>query len=225
MQKKFIGEGLNGKCYELKTGEILKIFKIPKEISEMKKYKAFLEYKNDSIIFPHKFITNGKYFTGYISKKASGMRMDNCLSLYNFNDISKNLIKLENDIYLLSSDNILMCDNRSENMFYDGQKFSVIDVDEYFFYDCPNEFDNSYCFSRNISKVENAIYEIFCNEISKCNLSINDKHKILSNFRKYIFWEYGPSIQILKYKKIIDDVLKDDVLSLENVKQITKKRR
>ena len=24
MQKKFIGEGLNGKCYELKTGEILK---------------------------------------------------------------------------------------------------------------------------------------------------------------------------------------------------------
>lgn len=222
MQKKLIGEGINGKCYELETGEVLKRFKLKRDISELKKYKRFLEYENDSVFFPYKFFTDRKYINAYISKKAPGKQICNCLPLYSFNDISRDLFKLERDILLVSSGNILMCDNHSENMLYDGSKFSIIDVDEYFFYD-TTEMDKNYVYIRNITKIENAIFEVFCDYIDKCNLSSNDKFEILRSFRKYIFWDYGPSLQVLEYKNILENVLKEEVKVLDDVKKIIKR--
>lgn len=221
MQKKYIGEGLNGRCYELENGEILKVFKIQRDIEELNRYKRFLEYKNDSVYFPYRFITNKKHIKGYISKKAPGKGLDDSLSLFDLEKISTHLIKLENDIALVSNGSIIMCDTHSENILYDGMKFSIIDVDEYFFYECPNNFDNTYPYERNISKIESAIYGVFCNELGKCNFK--DKQKILNELKKYIFWNYGPSNQVLQYKMILERVFKENISSLDKVKEIAKK--
>ena len=222
MQKKYIGEGINGRCYEIENGEVLKVFKIKPGIEELKRYKSFLEYSNDSILFPYRFITTKKYIKAYVSKKAPGEKIYNCLGVYGLDKISKDLIKLEKDVLIISKGNIVMYDNHSENMLYDGNKFSVIDVDDYSFYDCPNNFDYTYPYDRNVLKIEGAIFEIFCNEIGKTNLSIKDKNKLFEEFRKYLFWNQEPSYQVFKYKNILEKFLNEKIYSLESVKKITK---
>ena len=72
MYKKFLGEGVSGKCYELADGSVLKIFKIPVDISESEKYDYFAKYQCDSILFPYKLKKTNKYIKGYITKKAPG---------------------------------------------------------------------------------------------------------------------------------------------------------
>lgn len=223
MYKKFLGEGIYGKCYELKSGEVLKIFKIPRDIDDLKKYKRFLEYKNDSVLFPYRFNIEKRHIKSYICAKAPGDKIYNSLAQYDIFNISKHLFKLERDIGFISNGNIIMYDNHSENMFYDGVKFSVIDVDEYDFYDYVYKHDLAYVYDRNMSKIETCMYEIFCNEISKTELSNNDKHVIYDQFKKYIFWDCNPSSQILIYKNILEKFLNENITSLDSVKVLTKR--
>ena len=129
--KKKIGSGLNGRCYELTNGDILKIFKIPKDISEIDKYKLFQKCQNESIIFPHDFYIKRNMFYGHISAKAPGQNVYTGLKFYSLDRILKSSLKLDRDVMYLSSEGIIMSDVHEENMFYDGDRFSIIDVDEY----------------------------------------------------------------------------------------------
>ena len=120
MKKKFINEGRYGWCYELENGDILKIFKTPKNPSSVKKFEYFKKYSNNSIVFPHNLIVQGDKFRGYITKKVEGEPFDKSLMIYNIEDMYNHIITLEKDIDYISKGRIKMKDAHSDNIFYDG---------------------------------------------------------------------------------------------------------
>ena len=57
------------KLFILDDDNILKLFKNPKEIYEIDRYKYMLNYDNESLVFPFEFIYDEKNFYGYITKR------------------------------------------------------------------------------------------------------------------------------------------------------------
>lgn len=129
--KSYLGAGYYGECYELANGRVLKIFKIPKRKQNLEKYYHFLEYRNETIIFPDEFITNLFHFQGHISDKAPGKNISDCIAQSSILLTAKALEKADSDIKVISDGGIIMSDIHPGNVFFDGHKISFFDVDEY----------------------------------------------------------------------------------------------
>lgn len=127
-----LGEGIQGVCYELPSGMIYKEFKEPKPKSEMERYEEFKDLETSSIIFPDKLVYGLRYFKGHISKKAIGDKLNESYMDVNLVDLTKSLVKLDDDIEFLSSRSIQMRDIHSGNVIFDGTNLSVIDIDSYY---------------------------------------------------------------------------------------------
>lgn len=211
--KKKIGEGTTGICYELKTGEVVKLFKIPQSISEIEKYKKFLERENDSILFPYDFIIRGKKFLGYITKKASGEIIEKSLRKYSLERISLNSYKLDKDIMYVSEARILINDVHQENMFYDGNAFSIIDTDSF----DMSIYDVDDTYHKNIKRVKRAILEVIYEDISNKGIVLN-KNKFYLELYKCVTWDYPLPDSILHFKECVEKYCGQKVDSLESVK-------
>lgn len=198
--KKYIGEGLNGICYELTSGEVLKLFKVSSDLEDIEKYKSFLKYKNNSILFPYEFLTKRNKFIGYISEKASGEALDKSILLYDFEQMYLSAKKLEQDIRHVSNGNIYMHDLHSKNIFYDGNEFNIIDTDAYNF----SHFDEETLYYINIKKIKRAILEALYDELFKKGFP-NSNSKVYHELRKYCVWDYDISDAFLNFKNIIED--------------------
>lgn len=197
-EKKYIGSGLFGDCYELTNGDILKIFKTPQSISNIKKYKLFQNYQNESFIFPYDFYIKRKKFLGYVSKKAPGKGLDESFKLYNLENLSKNLFKLDRDIMYISSGGIIMRDVHSDNVFYDGNKYSIIDTDAYKF--CGGDFDKESIYYDNIRKIKCAIFESIYENF------VDDKDsRLYHELRKYCIWNYNVGDALLSIGNKIEE--------------------
>ena len=182
--KKLIGIGLTGTCYELSNGDVLKVFKIPRDISELKKYKLFSEYPNDSIVFPKEILSTKKKIYGHISDKAVGEVIETSFKAYDLNRISISTLKLDKDIAYISSGGIFMRDVHSHNMLYDGEKFNVIDTDEY--YILKDDYEKVYY--NNLRKIKLAFLDIIYEEHV-----INKDYRVYYELRKYCMWDYNIS--------------------------------
>lgn len=196
--KKYIGSGLFGDCYELTNGDVLKIFKMPQSISNIKKYKLFQNYQNESIMFPYDFYVKHRKFLGYISKKAPGKGLDESLKLYNLEDLSKDLFKLDRDVMHISGGGIIMRDVHSDNVFYDGNKYSIIDTDAYKF--CDEDFDQVSIYYDNIRKVKSAIFESIYE-----NFVIDKDTRLYHELRKYCIWNYDIGEALLNISNKIEE--------------------
>ena len=214
MDNKFIGKGQCGKCYELENGNVLKIFNRPKSISELKKYKTFLNYKNETIVFPHEFVTTMTKLKGHISKKVYGHKLDTEeFKLYKIDDMYRGLFHLEKDIDFISNSNIRMIDTHSGNIFYNGSKFSIIDVDSYQIYDNLSD--------RIIYKNTMIIKEIFYNLfISSGNIKSKSDLDLL--LRKYIFWDSSICETVYEFKNIIEKYYKNNIETIDDIKRLVK---
>ena len=129
--KKILGEGRMSRCYLLEDGNVLKLFKHTRNLYEMDNFKYFLQYSNDSFVFPFDFIYDSRNFYGYIMKKAPGKTLKQIFSKSTLTNLSNHSYKLERDIDFISSGGIFIYDFHDENVLYDGNKYSVIDPDEY----------------------------------------------------------------------------------------------
>ena len=159
--KKYIDEGTYGRCYELVNNDILKIFKIPKGKSEIQKMKSFCDIDTKTIIFPKELLVSRDTLFGFSMRKAQGNKLYETFRNYDLEEASFNTINLENDIINISDLGIRMYDIHSENIFYDGFNYSVIDTDEYDYCDF-NKDDLEYF---NIKQFYSVFIELFINEL------------------------------------------------------------
>ena len=211
---KKLGQGKFGICYLMENGYILKKFNVPLPVVDLDKFKYFLKYKNDSIMFPINFIYDDVYLYGHISKRAFGKRLVDTFSSSNLLNMSTRSIKLENNIKYISKGKIQMFDIHDENVIYDGNKFSVIDTDQYF------KMNNLY----TIKEVENINIGYYKNMIKELTISNLSKFKynrfIIDKLYKYEKLDISGSEMIYKIKCDLDKYYKEDIKSIEDIGKV-----
>ena len=186
--KQFFDKGRLSKCYLLDDGNILKLFNQPKKLYEMDMFKYFLQYKNDSFIFPFEFIYDSRKFYGYIMPKAPGKTLFQVFSKSNLLDLSKHSYKLEEDIDFISDGGIALYDLHDKNVLYDENKYSVIDHDE-------NAVSNNLL---RVKQFNHSTHRLLISDLFLDNIE-NEKHTklIRENISKYKNIFIRPSEMIL----------------------------
>ena len=209
--KKYIGEGIQGKCYELKNGIILKKFKYPRDIEDIEKFKYFLEYQNDSFMFPFDFIYNKRNFHGYFCKKALGKSLGQTFKDSNLIKMAENSQKLEEDINKVSDGKIRLYDIRYENILYDQNKLSVIDPDEFSHLD--------YLTTDQVKRDNNNQYRSLIVNLFLRNLQFNEQSFKLYRIDDYRRSNIPVSEIIYRIKRDLDRYYNVDIQTLDELKK------
>lgn len=200
-----------GTLYLLDNDNILKIFKEPKRLHEIDKYKYMLKYINESFIFPFEFIYDSEKFYGYITKRATGKTLDLIFSQSNLIELSNNSKNFESNLDYVSKGGIILSDFHSSNMIYDGKKITAIDPDDNDIYRSISEATstNQYYHKLEICKLFDANIE-------------NNKHMKLvkDNISKYKYGKFRPSEIILKVKEDIEGITKEEINTIDDVNNI-----
>ena len=214
--KKFIGEGTYGKCYELSNGDILKVFKIPKDKYEIKKLESFSKIDTKTIIFPKELLILKNTLLGYSMRKAPGEKIYDNFKYYDLNKAALNTVNLEKDIIKISGMGIETYDIHPENIFYDGLNYSIIDTDEYEF--CEINTDDLEYF--NIKKISNAFIEVFIEELLNANFFCDKHYEFLSKLRFYKSKGYELNKLIIKLKNEIENYFNTEITTLSDIHKI-----
>lgn len=202
--------------YKLEDGNILKLFKNPRSVSEIARFKYFLNYANDSFVFPFEFIYDSEKFYGYITRFALGKTLEEVFPKSNLIDMSKNSFKLEKNIDFISTGGIILYDFHSENLLYNGNDYSAIDHDE-------NGIGKDI---ESIKEQNRHRYRILMGNLFLNNLEgINNRHLklIKDRIREYKYLQIEPSEMILKVKEDVDKYFKEEISSLEDITNIIKR--
>ena len=199
------------RLYILEDGNILKLFKNSKDLYEIDRYKYLLNYDNESFVFPFEFIYDSEKFYGYITKRVYADTLESNFSKNNLLDLSNNSIKLEKDINYVSKGGIILYDFHSENILYDGKKYSLIDHDENAIYRHPDDAKNT---NQNYHRI--VIGNLFLDNIE------NNKHTklIKDKISKYKYMKMKPSEMIIRIKEDIDKQFNTDISKIENLNDI-----
>ena len=204
------------KLYLLEDDKLLKLFKNPRDISELERYKYFMDYANDSFIFPFEFVYDSKKFYGYITKRVYADTLESVFSKSDLLELSSNSFKLEKDIDFVSSGGISLYDFHSENVLYDGNNYSVIDHDE------NGILQNiGYVKKRNRQVHKILISRLFLEKLEE--LDFNHTKLIRENILGDMYSEIKPSELIIKIKEQIDKEYKEDVKKLEDITNIVRR--
>ena len=131
ISKKLLKKGTTAKCFLIQNGDVFKQFNTPLNISDVGRFKYFLDYQNENILFPFDFIYDSKRFYGYVTKRAVGDTLRESFSSSDLKKLSNNSIAVEKNIEFVSQGKILMHDLHSDNVIYDGNLIQIIDPDEY----------------------------------------------------------------------------------------------
>lgn len=212
--RKFLGKGTMSRCYLLEDGKVLKLFKRTRNLYEMDNFKYFLEYSNDSFVFPFEFIYDSRKFYGYIMKKAPGKALKQIFSKSTLTNLSNHSYKLERDIDFVSSGGIFLYDLHDENVLYDGNKYSVIDPDENAISDNPlraKEFNNK--------AHRMLIGNLFLDNIE----SIKHTRLIRKNIYEYKNIGIRPSEMIAQVKSDMENYYKEKIETLEDINNIIRR--
>lgn len=217
-KKKFLGKGACAKCYVLEDGNVFKNFNYPLNISDIDRFKCFLQYKNESFLFPFEFIYDTKKFYGYITKKAQGIVLKKSFSSSNLENLSKNSIRLEKDIRYISEGKIVIHDLNSENVIYNEKKFVVIDPDEYGIRYSASKDDVE---KINLDKYRKRITNLFL-----MNLPLNkDTKYIIDIIAKHKYSNAKVSDIILDIKNNMENYYKEKIETIDDVREIIKKSK
>lgn len=214
--KKFLGKGNYGKCYELESGSILKLFNKPQSLIEIDKFRYMLKYKNESFLFPFDFVYDDKKFYGYISKKSLGIPLKDSFSSSNIEELSNNSILLEEDILKISEGRILIDDFHEGKIMYDGQKLEVIDTD---FYQALVPFT-----PKEIRKDNLFHYKIVLARLFKTNITyIEDTKYIFGQIDKYLHSDILPSDMIASIKEDMEKYYKEKIKTMNQIQKIIRR--
>lgn len=214
--KEKIGEGACGVCYLINKNYVLKKLNTPLPVIEIDKFKYFLNYKNDSIMFPIDFLYDDINLYGYITKKAYGESLFNKFSSSNLIKLSMHSIKLENDIKYISDGKIIIEDLHDENILYDKNKLSVIDTDLYL--KAGDLYSKKEILERNINSYKNVIKNLTIFSSLKFNCS----SFIINKALKYEKLNISASEMIYKLKCDLDKYYKTDIQSIDDIKKVSR---
>lgn len=202
------------KLYILEDGNILKLFKNPRDVSEIDRYRYMLNYDNDNFVFPFEFIYDNRKFYGYITRRVNGKTLGSVFSKSILLDLSTNSHRLEKNIDYVSDGGITLYDLHSENILYDGKNYSVIDHDENGLYRKPQDAK-----SDNRFYYRTVIGNLFINNIE------NNKHTrlIKENINKYIYMKMFPSEMIVKVKEEMEKYYKEKIDTIDDLHTILRR--
>lgn len=215
-KKELFVESRSANLYKLENGNIFKMFKKPKPVSEIDKFKYFLNYQNDSFVFPFEFIYDSEKFYGYITKYVKGETLEDAFSKSSLYDLSKNSLKLEKNIDYISSGGIVLKDFHEQNLLYDGKKYSAIDHDR-------NTIENGIkeIKIKNQGSYRTLIINLFVDNLR--NIDFDHTKLIRKQIYQYRYIRIKPSELIITIKEELDKIYKEDINTLDDITQILKR--
>ena len=216
INKKLLKEGTTAKCFLLQNGNVFKQFNKPLRISDVERFKYFLNFENESILFPFDFICDNKKFYGYVTKRAIGETLSQSFSNSNLEKLSTHSIKVEKNIDFVSEGKILMHDLHSDNVIYDGNLVQIIDPDEYGIRDIYT--------TEEIKDINFKYYRTLISNLFITNIGINkDTQYIIDkiNFHKYT--GYRASEVIIKIKDEMEKYTKEQIETVDDFNRIIRK--
>ena len=193
---------------------ILKLFKNPRDLYDLERYKYFMNYQNDSFIFPFEFIYDSKKFYGYKTKRVYADTLESIFANSDLLKLSTNSFKLEKNIDFVSNGGISLYDFHSKNVLYDGNMYSVIDHDEN---GISNNLEDTKKRNQHAHRV--LIGNLFIEKLK------NFKHTrlIKKNIDKYIYSTIKPSEMIVSIKEQLDKEYKEDIRELDDITKIVRR--
>lgn len=143
---KLIGVGTTARCYKLKDGSVLKLFKknynanllLTKEIFN-EDLSRFNTITNDTFIGPEACIIDNDKIVGYIYPYVEGCSLKQIDNNIKLRDIFKNYEKLLIDTKEISDKNFRLFDIHNGNIIYSNGFLRIIDLDKGYFYDEGDE--------------------------------------------------------------------------------------
>lgn len=216
MSKKLLKKGTTAKCFLLQNGNVFKQFNSPLNISDVERFKYFLNFENENILFPFDFVCDNKKFYGYVTKRAIGDTLTESFSSSNLEKLSTNSIKVEKNIDLVSQGKILMHDLHSDNVIYDGNLMQIIDPDEYGIRDIYT-----------VEEIKDTNFKYYRTLIS--NLFINDleinknTQYVIDKINLYKYTGYRASEVIIKIKDDMEKYTKETINTVDDFNRIIKR--
>lgn len=216
INKKKLDKGMTSQCYLLQNGNVFKQFNTPLNIKELDKFKYFLNFENENILFPFDFVYDTKKFYGYVTKRAFGQTLRESFSSSNLEKLSTHSIKVESNIDFLSKGKILMNDLHSNNIIYDGNLIQIIDPDDY-------EIRHNY----NYNKIKELNFKDYMTVISNqfvINIGISTKTRyIIDKINIYKYTGKTASEFIIKIKDEMEKYTKEKIETVEDFNNIIRR--
>jgi len=216
ISKKLLKEGTTAKCFLLQNGNVFKQFNNPLSISDVERFKYFLNFENESILFPFDFIYDNKKFYGYVTKRAFGQTLRESFSSNNLERLSTHSIKTEKNIDFVSQGKILMHDLHSDNVIYDGNLIQIIDPDEYGIRDIYTVDE--------IKDINFKYYRTLISNLFITNIGINKNTQYIIdkiNFHKYTGYRASEVIINIKYE--MEKYTKETINTVDDFNSIIKR--
>ena len=216
ISKKLLKKGTTAKCFLLQNGNIFKQFNNPLCISDVERFKYFLNFENESVLFPFDFIYDNKKFYGYVTKRAFGQTLRESFSGSNLERLSTHSIKTEKNIDFVSQGKILMHDLHSDNVIYDGNLVQIIDPDEYGIRDIYTVDE--------IKDINFKYYRTLISNLFITNIGINKNTQYIIdkiNFHKYTGYRASEVIINIKYE--MEKYTKETINTVDDFNSIIKR--
>lgn len=216
ISKKLLKKGTTAKCFLLQNGNVFKQFNAPLNISDVGRFKYFLDYQNENILFPFDFIYDSKRFYGYVTKRAVGDTLRESFSSSDLKKLSNNSIAVEKNIEFVSQGKILMHDLHSDNVIYDGNLIQIIDPDEY-------GIRESYTIEA-IKDINFKYYKTLISNLFIANIGIKEKTQYIIdriNFHKYT--GKTASEIIIKIKEEMEEYTKERIQTVDDFNSIIRR--
>ena len=216
ISKKLLKKGTTAKCFLLQNGNIFKQFNNPLCISDVERFKYFLNFENESILFPFDFIYDNKKFYGYVTKRAFGQTLRESFSGSNLERLSTHSIKTEKNIDFVSQGKILMHDLHFDNVIYDGNLVQIIDPDEYGIRDIYT--------ADEIKDINFKYYRTLISNLFITNIGINKNTQYIIdkiNFHKYTGYRASEVIINIKYE--MEKYTKETINTVDDFNSIIKR--
>ncbi|MBQ2946386.1 MAG: hypothetical protein IJE04_00850 [Bacilli bacterium] len=206
MSKKLLKKGTTAKCFLLKNGNVFKQFNSPLDISDVERFKYFLNFENENILFPFDFVYDNKKFYGYVTKRAMGQTLSESFASSNLEKLSIHSIKTEKNIDLVSQGKIIMHDLHSDNVIYDGNLIQIIDPDEYGIRDIYT-----------VEEIKDTNFKYYRTLISNLFIAnihgITNRHSdyLIDRINRYKYSGYRTSEIIIKIKDDMEKYTKEQI--------------
>ena len=216
ISKKLLKQGTTAKCFLLQNGNVFKKFNAPLSISDVERFKYFLNFENENILFPFDFVCDNKKFYGYVTRRAIGKTLRESFYSSNLEKLSTHSIKTEKNIDFVSQGKILMHDLHSDNVIYDGNLIQIIDPDEYGIRDIYTVDE--------IKDINFKYYRTLVSNLFITNIGINNKTQYIID--KITFHKYTgktASEVIIKIKDEMEKYTKETINTVDDFNRIIKR--
>ena len=145
------GKGGYGECYILDNDTLYKRFYKLSDGSypfDCDYFEKFIGMNNDVFVFPRNIDIEGNYTVGYTMDYIHSDTLEDLDFDFSIDDFVLALDKLNEGLYEVTNQGIVVLDVNAKNMLYDGEDFHVIDTDLYITRDetdfVPEEVNEDY---------------------------------------------------------------------------------